>query len=212
MISMVPEKSVHVDFDIAEYRRMQETEERRLYLYGTILSIDDYNIYAPAPPAATIVENIMRFNREDTGLVIEKRKPIILYINSPGGNVIEGFSLVDTIINSKTPVYTVNIGQWSSMAFLIGISGKKRFSYPNSIFLLHDGSSYVGGSSSKVYDQAKFEERFEKEKVMPHVLNHSRLTAEEYDAKTRVEWYMFPCDAKEYGFIDEIVTDIDSIL
>lgn len=204
MISIVPEKSVHVDFDFAEYRRMQETEDRRLYLYGTILSLDNYNIYAPASPTATIVENIDRFNREDSGLLIEKRKPIILYINSPGGDVTEGFSLVDRIAESETPVYTVNTGQWSSMAFLIGISGHKRLAYPSSTFLLHDGSSYVSGSSNKVYDQAKFVERFEKEIVKPHILSHSKLSSKEYDAKSRVEWYMFATEAKKYGFIDEI--------
>lgn len=212
MISMVPEKSVHVDFDFAEYRRMQETEERRLYLYGTILSLDEYNIYSPASPTATIVESIMRFNRDDIGLPVEKRKPIFLYINSPGGSVTEGFALVDVIRGSITPVYTVNVGQWSSMAFLIGIAGKKRFSLRSSTFLLHDGSSYIGGSSNKVFDQAKFAERFEQEKAKKHVLECSHLTAEEYEMKSRIEWNMLAEEAKDYGFIDEIVTDINDIL
>ncbi len=211
-MTTVPEKSIHIDCDISEYMMLQETEERRLYLNGTILPLDEYNIYAPEHPIASIKRNIRRFNREDTGLAPEKRKPIILYIDSPGGNVVTGMSLVDTIKDSITPVYTVNDGQWSSMAFLIGIAGKKRYSLSSSIFLLHDGSIYVGGSSNKVYDQAKFEERYENEKIRKHVLECSRLSAEEYDQKTRIEWHMTAEEAKEYGFIDEIVTDINSIL
>ena len=66
-----------------------------------------------------IVYHIMRYNRLDKGIDVQDRKPIIVYINSPGGSVVDGYGLVDAILCSKTPVYTVNLGQCSSMGFLI---------------------------------------------------------------------------------------------
>ena len=137
---------------------------------------------------------------------------ISLYINSPGGNLNEGFALIDAIKISKTPVYTINVGQWSSMSFLIGITGHKRFSLPSATFLMHDGSSGAFGSTSKVQDCVEFEKRFKNEVIKKHVLDHSKMQAVDYDALARVEYYLLPKDALERGFIDKIVDDIDAIL
>ena len=143
---------------------------------------------------------------------IEDRRPIRLYINSPGGDVTEGFALVSAIELSKTPIWTINMGEWCSMAFLIGITGHKRLSLPNMTFLMHEGTSFAGGSASKMQDRAKFDERFQCEVIKKHILRHSVMDSDTYDAQERVEFYMLPEDALEYGFIDEVVADIDTIL
>ena len=197
--------------DTDEYGRLRDAKDRRLYLYGAIEPVD-FEMFGIASTASRIVEQIVNFNREDRGIPPEERKPIRLYINSPGGELIEGFALISAIELSKTPVWTINMGQWSSMAFLIGITGDKRWSLPNSMFLMHDGTSGAFGSASKVQDQMKFEERFEKEVVKPHVLKHSCMKEAQYDASARVEFYMLPQDALAFDFIDEIVNDIDLIL
>ena len=104
----------------------EEIRNRRLY----INSIIDEEIIS------SIVFHILKYNREDKGVPIESRKPIILYINSPGGSVIDGYGLIDAILCSKTPVYTVNQALCASMGFLIFLAGQKRFSMPRSEFLL----------------------------------------------------------------------------
>ena len=50
------------------------------------------------------------------------------------------YALVSIIEASKTPIWTINMGQWSSMAFLIGITGHRRLSLPND-FLIADMSN-----------------------------------------------------------------------
>lgn len=214
-VSSPPERlHFNVESTLEDYERARNLEDRRMYLYGAIASVDyeDKGINLGVSTTSKLVETILDFNRADRDIPPEKRKPIRLYINSPGGDLVEGMALLSAIELSKTPIYTINVGQWSSMAFLIGITGHKRLSLPNATFLMHDGTSGAFGSTSKVQDQIEFEKRFEGEVVKSHVLKHSNMKSVDYDALARVELYMLPTDALERGFIDEIITDVDTIL
>ena len=204
---------INVECSLEDFGRNKELEDRRLYLYGEIASVDyeEKCMYLSVSMTSRLVEDIINFNRADQGIPVEERKPIRLYINSPGGEVTEGFALLSAIELSKTPVYTINVGEWSSMAFMIGITGHKRFSLPYMTFLMHEGISFVSGSAGKAHDRAKFNETFRNDVLRPHVLKHSKMPAEQYDTLERVEFYMLPEKALAYGFIDEIVTDIETI-
>ncbi|MBO4276638.1 ATP-dependent Clp protease proteolytic subunit [Candidatus Saccharibacteria bacterium] len=214
MSRVIPEDMMRINCDIEEYQNLKDREERRLYLTREIMSLDydENNYYEFNSWVGQIILDILEYNREDEGKPIAERKPIKLYINSPGGEIVEGFPLISTIELSKTPVYTINIGQWSSMSFLIGITGHKRFALPYTTFLLHDGSTVNYGTTSKALDKAKFDGRFEQEVVKPHVLKHSNMTSAEYDGLLRVEYYMLPQDAKSHHFIDHIIDDIKDLL
>ena len=209
MLTRFPDDKYRISAAMEEYERYLDERDRRLYLTSVIDACDyDYDISM----ATRLVDDIFAFNREDRGVPTNERKPIRLYINSPGGDITDGFAVVSAIKLSKTPVYTINIGQWASMAFLIGITGYKRFSLPNMRFLMHDGQNYAYGSTTKVQDEAEFNKRYVKEVIRTHILEHGKMTAEEYDRRVREEVYMLPNDALEYGFIDEIVGDVDDIL
>ena len=161
-----------------------------------------------------ITRHILQFNKEDRDIPIEERQPILLYISSNGGNVDDGFELIDVIENSKTPIYTINLSYQYSMAFLIGIAGHKRFATKNAKFLMHDGSQFLYSSGAKVQDQMKFQEKVEK-RIKNYVLSKSNITSKEYDSKYRIEWYLFADEAKTNGFTDYIIgedCDIDKII
>lgn len=184
--------------------RLKDLRQRKLFLNA---DIDQYSI-------ADIVKNIMQYNKEDHDLAINERTPIRLYITSDGGEVDAGFELIDIIASSKTPVYTINLGYQYSMGFLIGLAGHKRFAMPNAKFLMHDGSNVVYGSGTKVQDQMEFQKRVE-QRVKDYILSKSKLTAQEYDSKLRVEWYLFAEEAKEKGFTDYIIgvdCEIDDVI
>ena len=194
-----------------EFEVIREAEARRLYLYSAI----DWQGYENNDLLYTsycgwLIRQIMKYNREDEGL--QTRKPIMLYINCPGGDVYEGFALADAIAASQTQVYTINMGQWSSMAFMIGITGDKRFSLPHATFLLHDGDFSARGSTHKVIDRAAYLEKYEDKVAKEHVLKYSNLTELEYDGIKLKEYYMLPEEALAHGFIDEIITNLDEIL
>lgn len=156
------------------------------------------------------VRHIMQFNREDAEIPPEERKPILLYLNSNGGDVDAGFMLIDIILASKTPVYTINLGYQYSMGFLIGLAGHKRYATINAKFLHHDGTNVVVNSGAKVKDQMKFQDKVEA-RIKEYVLSRTQITPAEYDKRLRQEWYLFAADAKKYGMVDFIVGEDCSI-
>lgn len=151
-----------------------------------------------------IVRHIIQYNRDDINLRAEDRKPIILYVCSNGGEVDSGFELIDVIQNSITPVYTVNLGYQYSMGFLIGLAGHKRYATKNAKYLIHDGSSFIYGSSTKVEDQVEFNKSVNY-RVKEYVLANSTMKEEDYDKNLRREWYMFSQEAKSMGLTDFII-------
>lgn len=153
-----------------------------------------------------LVRHIFQINAEDKNLPIAKRKPIILYISSVGGDVDAGFGLIDAIEASQTPVYTVNTGFCYSMAFLIYLAGDKRFSSKNARFLMHDGSMMSFNSTSKLKDQMEFQSKADA-RIKEYVIYHSNISEAEYDEQYRKEWYMFSDEAKENGFTDFIINE-----
>lgn len=189
---------------IDEVFYLQDLKQRKLFL----------NVDIDQLAVADIVRHIMQFNKDDKNIPIEDRKPILLYITSNGGEVDSGFELIDIILNSKTPVYTINLGYQYSMGFLIGLAGHKRYATKNAKLLHHDGSNFVCNSGAKVQDQMEFQKRVE-ERIKKYILSRSKLTSEEYDSRLRVEWYLFADEAKEKGFVDYIIgedCDIDEII
>ena len=181
---------------IDELLWLKDRQQRKLFLESDISqsSVSD------------IVHAIMQYNKEDIGKPVDERQPILLYICSNGGEVDAGYSLIDVIENSKTPVYTINLGYWYSMAFIIGIAGHKRFATRNSKILCHDGMSMVYASGSKAQDQMDFYKRLE-ERTKAHILKYTNISEELYQNKVRYEWYVFADEAKELGIIDSIIGD-----
>lgn len=189
---------------IDEFFRYKDIQNRKFFLDCDIDTVT----------VGDIVHHIMQINREDMGIDQSERRPIFIYISSNGGEVDAGFQLIDAIESSKTPVCTVNLSNAYSMGFLIALSGHKRYAMKNAKCLMHDGSNFVYGTGTKVQDQMEFQKRVD-ERIRKYVISHSRLTPEEYDSKLRVEWFLFADEAKEKGFVDEIIgvdADIDAII
>lgn len=205
-------KDIEIDFEgimtesglVMDMLHLNDLKQRKLYLNE---GIDKDSVME-------IIQHIIRYNVEDKGKDVEKRKPILLYVTSNGGSVDAGYELIDMITASKTPVYTINLGFQYSMGFLIGIAGHKRFAMPNAKFLHHDGYNAAYDSGSKVQDRIKFDARVD-DRTKEYVLSRSNITPEEYDANIRVEWYMFADEAKQKGFVDYIIgedCDMDAII
>ena len=194
-----------VTYGLPDLDELYDRENRKLYLTS---EVDELVI-------GSIIDMIIRYNREDKGKPKEERKPIIFYINTPGGSLIDGFGLIDVMIASKTPIYTVNQASCYSMGFLIFLAGDKRYSMKNSTFLCHDGSSFAFGSLSKVKDRLEFETGQMEKHVMDYIISRTTISEELYKKNYKTEWYMYPDEAKEHGILTHIVgvdCDIDEII
>ena len=123
--------------------------------------------------------------------------------------------LIDTIITSKTPVYTVNQALCASMSFLIYIAGTKRFSMPHAEFLMHDGGASVVNSTAKARDYLDFETNQIEVMTKDFVIEHTKIDVQLYDEKYRCEWWFLPKEGKTLGVVDCIIgedCDIDEII
>lgn len=184
---------------------IEDDEQRKIFINT---EIDEWII-------DTVVYAILRYNQIDKGKPVGERKPIYIYINSSGGSVIDGLSLVSIIKNSVTPVYTINLALAASMAFHIFIAGHKRFALPYSVFLCHETSSIIANSTSKVKEQIDFELNEIGKTIKDYVISQTKIDEKLYNEKYKTEWYFMPQTAKELGVVDYIIgTDcvMDDIL
>ena len=190
------EKEFDVSFNcsFADRLEMDDIGNRRLYLNDEVNS----------DTVEAINYHIMRYNRLDKDVAVKDRVPIKLYIDSPGGDVTSGFSLIDIIINSKTPIYTIGLGQVASMAFLIFLAGHKRYSLEHTEFLMHDGSSGAMASTAKMMDKMSFIKNMEEE-VKKYIISHTKIDENVYMEKYRQEWYLYSKEAQKYGITDYIL-------
>ena len=108
---------------------------------------------------------------------------------------------------SKTPVYTIVIGSAYSAGFFISIAGHKRYAYPLSSFLYHEGSATNGGTANQFQNFSEFYKKQLKQ-LKEHTLNCTKISEELYEEKKRDDWWLDANEALELGVIDEISEEL----
>lgn len=154
------------------------------------------------------LEAMIRFyNRcdEQDNIPIEERTPIKLFIDSPGGDLIAAYTIINAIELSKTPVWTINIGGAYSAGFFIFIAGHYRIAYPLSSFLYHEGSCVMGGDAHKFRNHADFYKK-QLDQLKKHTLKYTKLTEEDYAKILKDDYWLTAEEALEKGIVDEIAT------
>lgn len=156
------------------------------------------------------IDAIIRFwNKVDAenNIALKDRQPIKIYINSPGGILTSTLTIIDAIKLSKTPVYTIAIGETYSGGFFTFLAGHKRYAYPHSSFLYHEGATANGGDANKFRNFAKFYE-VQLEQLKQIVLKNSKVSEEEYEKRIKDDWWLTAEEALNYGIADEILTEL----
>lgn len=147
---------------------------------------------------------IMRWNMQDEGVKPEDRKPIKLFIMSHGGSLDYMWMLIDTILTSKTPVWTYNIGMAHSAAGLIFMSGHRRFMAKNASIIIHEGSAEFDGDSVKVLDATDSYRKAIK-KMKEFVLQHTEIPKNMLNRKRANDWELSAEDCLKYHVCDELM-------
>ena len=98
-------------------------------------------------------EGIMadQFCRELLLLDTMNKSKINVWINSPGGSVVDGMQIFNTILKTRTKVDTHNVGMAASIAAPIFLAGRNRYMMDNAVMMVHPVS---GGDedSRKVFE------------------------------------------------------------
>lgn len=155
-----------------------------------------------------LVKMIIRCNKEDKGLAVDIRKPIKIFIDSPGGDVCALWTTIKAIEISKTPVYTINYCTAFSAAADLLASGHKRYALPGTSAMVHSGSCVFGGTVEQAENMKKHFDKLGK-KITDYFLAHTKVDPKAFKKKAPSDWYMDECEMLENGLIDEIVENFD---
>ena len=133
-------------------------------------------------------------------------KDISMYINSPGGSVIAGMSIYDTMQYIRPKVSTLVCGLAASMGSVLAIGGEKgmRYSLPNSQFLVHQPSGGFQGTAEDILITAKSIEQT-RERMYQLYVRHSGQDYETVRTALDRDKWMTPEEALDWGHLDEIV-------
>ncbi|MDD5253451.1 MAG: ATP-dependent Clp endopeptidase proteolytic subunit ClpP [Candidatus Omnitrophota bacterium] len=138
----------------------------------------------------------------------EKDKDINVYINSPGGSVTAGLAIYDTMQFIKCDVATYCVGQAASMGAVLLAAGTKgkRFVLPNSRVMIHQPWGGVQGAAADISIQAK-EILTLRDKINNILVYHTSQSLEKIQKDTDRDYFMSAKEAKDYGIIDEVVSN-----
>lgn len=135
-----------------------------------------------------------------------QNKDIAIYINSPGGSVMAGLSIYDTMQFIKPEISTIAIGQACSMAALLLSAGNKnkRYALPNSRIMIHQPlGSYSGQASDiKIHAEEIIKIRSNLNKILS---KHTEKNILAIEKDTERDNFMSAEDALNYGLIDKII-------
>ena len=136
----------------------------------------------------------------------DDKKPIKLYINSPGGSVYDGLAIIDTINYIKPDVETIGIGLQASMGAMLLACGTKgkRYCLPNSRIMIHQPSS---GTEGKITDQEIMlkEGIFLKKRLAEIFAKNTGKDLKRVEKDMDRDHWMSAEEALEYGIIDKII-------
>jgi len=135
------------------------------------------------------------------------KKPIQLYINSPGGVITSGLAMYDTMRFIRAPVHTLCMGTARSMGSFLLMAGERgqRAALPNANILIHQPSGGFQGQASDMLIHA--EEILRTKQHMTRLYaEHCKRTYEEFEQAMDRDRFMTPEEALKWGLIDRILT------
>ncbi len=133
-------------------------------------------------------------------------KDVMMYVNSPGGDVSAGLAIYDTMVALRAPVATFCVGQAASMASLLLASGAKgkRNALPNARVMIHQPLAGVRGQVSDIEIHAR-EILKARDTINAIYARHTGQSVDRIKRDTERDNFMTAAEAKDYGLIDEVL-------
>ena len=136
-------------------------------------------------------------------------KDIEVYINTPGGSVTSGLAIYDTMQFVKSDVNTYCVGQASSMGAILLAGGRpgKRYALPHARIMIHQPWGGVQGQATDISIQATEILKL-RAKIEDILAKHTKQPLEKIKKDTDRDYFLSAEEAKEYGIVDEVITNI----
>ncbi len=134
-------------------------------------------------------------------------KEISLYINSPGGDMVALFGILDTMNFIGAPVSTICIGQAASAAAIVLAAGEKgrRFVLPNARVLLHQPHGGAQGQSTDIEIQVREMVQL-RERMVDVLADATGQPREKLAVDLDRDYILRGEDAVAYGVVDEVLS------
>ncbi|WP_041381615.1 ATP-dependent Clp endopeptidase proteolytic subunit ClpP [Spiribacter curvatus] len=190
LVPMVVEQTARGERSYDIYSRL--LKERVIFLVGPV---EDHQ-------ANLLIAQLLFLESENPD------KDIHFYINSPGGLVTAGLAIYDTMQFIKPDISTVCIGQAASMGSVLLAAGAagKRFALPNARVMIHQPLGGFQGQATDIDIHAK-EILNTRERLNRILAHHTGQPMETIAQDTERDNFMDPQAARDYGLIDEVLTD-----
>jgi ATP-dependent Clp protease protease subunit len=178
--------------------------ERAFDIYSRLLKERIIFLGTPIDDAVSnlLIAQLLHLESEDPD------KDISIYINSPGGEITGLFAIYDTMQYIKPSVQTICVGQAASAAAVLLGAGApgKRFALPHARILIHQPHGGASGQAVDIEIQAKEITRMREllDRLLAH---HTGQNVEKIAGDTDRDFIMSAPEAKEYGIIDEVITN-----
>lgn len=133
-------------------------------------------------------------------------KDIQFYINTPGGNVVDGLAILDTMNHIPCDVATIAVGMAASMGSILLAGGAKgkRFALPNSEVMIHQPLGGAEGQASDILIHAKHLLQT-KEKLINMMAGFTGKSVKILEKDMDRDNFLTAEEAKEYGLIDKVL-------
>ena len=180
-------------------------EERVYDIYSRLLRdrIIFLGTQVTADLANSLVAQMLFLQSEDP------KKDIHLYINSPGGSVVAGMAIYDTMQFLTCDVATYCLGQAASMGSLLLTAGAagKRHALPNATIMIHQPLAGMQGTAEEILIHRKELQRVKNN--LNQIYNiHTGKSLDDIEKDTDRDNFMTAEEAKEYNLIDHVVSEM----
>jgi ATP-dependent Clp protease, protease subunit len=197
---MQPLHNLYMPYVTEETPRGRETRD----IFSRLLK--DRIVFLGTPVDDTvsnlIIAQLLHLEAEDPD------KDVVMYINSPGGEITGLFAIYDTMQYIKADVQTVCVGQAASAAAVLLSAGTKgkRFILPHARVLIHQPHGGASGQAVDIEIQAK--EIVRMRELLDEILaHHTGQPLERVSKDTDRDFIMSGHEAKEYGIVDEVISN-----
>ncbi len=181
-----------VAFKEKEAKRLASDHHHRTFRFTT--SVNDAAVKAA-------IDKLSQWHR------IDPECAVTFIINSPGGEIVAGFHLFDTLrwfSDQGHHITTVGLGMAASMGGVILQAGDKRIMGPRSSLLIHEAQFVAGGSMGTIEDQVEFVKSLQ-ERICEIFADRSKLTKAQIKTRwKRKNWWLTAEESLKLGFIDEV--------